>query len=1496
MKLYFTLILFFFSIILIFAQTSFMTGDIAVVGINANNTTACGDSAGTDIVSFVCFKDFTTGTTLDITDNGYERRFPGLWGDTEGTYRATRTGGTILAGTVITFRIKSGAFSCIYPDANFTFNSINGGWNSFNLNSGGDQIYFMQGGIWSGHTDTIAHNASYLGGNILFGFNTKTVWNSFFLSTQHSGLYPNMSCFSMTPTSGTDYVKYTGSMSATTQKDWILRISTQANWTKYTTCALYNSALPDYSAGIIFGITDFFNVDAGVNDTACQNQTVFALGGTPSGGYWTGIGITDTTAGLFDPITSGAGNFYVTYIYNDAGCLYHDLKTVVIRPKPVITINPGSGEACAGENFNITSSITAGTPPFTQLWTGDTAYLSSTSILNPVFNSSFSGNYNLTLTVTDSKGCIGANSKLIHVNSNPTATISPASLQECANADTNLIATPSGGSLTYSTHLWTGNTSILTGLINQPNVNVNSGTAGSYNLTYTVTDSKGCEGNSSISVTINPNPIVSIAPISQTICSGTAPNIGLSSNVTGTIFSWTVVQSGVSGASAGSGTPIAQTITNPGSTAGTATYTITPIANTCVGAVGSVIVTVNPLPVVTINPTSQSICSGNATSLSLSSNVTGTTYAWTVTQSGVAGASAGTGTLIAQALTYSGSPSTATYSVLGTASSCGGSATNVTVTVNPLPSITSALKTDVTICGGSDGTLTIVAAGTAPFSYSIDGGITFFTNGGSFTGLTAGNYPVAVKNANDCIVYGAILVISAGGAPPVPIAGTNAIYCQGQTAVSLTASIGSGGTITWFSNSGLTTQIGTGTSLNPNPYLIIGTNNFYATETVSGCSSTAATVTIIINAIPIVSATPLIQSFCSGGATNITLASSVSGTTFSWIVSQTGVTGASDGSGVNIAQTLTNSGFASGTAVYTITGTANSCSGDTDIVITVNPLPAITSASKTDVILCGGNDGTISIIATGAAPLTYSIDGGLTFLSNSGSFTGLTAGNYQVVVKNSFGCDVTGATLIIGGGGAPSAPTTGENADYCQGETAVSLVVSAGSGGTLTWYSDLGLTIQIGTGASLNPNPYLVTGTNNFYATETVNSCRSNPAIVTIIINALPVPGVTVTANILCFGENTGSAIASANGGNAPYTYLWQNNVNTPTITGLSANIYYHVTVTDSLSCSAIDSIQLIQPSALLSVINASSVKCKGNSDGTAFAAVTGGTLPYSYLWSNSTVGSSINDVPAGVFTITITDNNNCTTSNSIVITEPAFNLSLNVTPVNGNCGGSNNGSIYTVTSGGTPPYSFYWSNNQTDSIIINLASGTYHVTVSDFNDCQNTSSAIITIPNTILATIDTTKNITSCQDNDDGSLLITVSGGVNPYTYLWSNGSTNKDITNLTKGEYTITITDSLSCSVSKIFEIKSMSGECLEITTAFTPNGDGNNDTWEIKRIGLYPKVRVEIYNRWGNMIFISNGYSQFWDGKYNGVDVTSGSYIYIINLNNGSEVYKGTITVIR
>jgi hypothetical protein len=235
------------------STTIFAEGDFAVVGVNSNITCYSGTySAGDDEISFITFKDIQNGDVFYITDNGYERSFTGLWGETEGVYQFTRNGGTIPAGTVITFRFlnTSPFMEFTSPDSSWTFAKAPGFTSTLNTNSGGDQIFFMQGGTWN-NPIAATHDATYTGGTLLYAFNTGTTWTSLANSTQQSALPLALRCFNMMPGAAADFIEYTGITTPASKYDWIVRLNDPTNWTNRVSCAGYTRMHVGQTYGVL---------------------------------------------------------------------------------------------------------------------------------------------------------------------------------------------------------------------------------------------------------------------------------------------------------------------------------------------------------------------------------------------------------------------------------------------------------------------------------------------------------------------------------------------------------------------------------------------------------------------------------------------------------------------------------------------------------------------------------------------------------------------------------------------------------------------------------------------------------------------------------------------------------------------------------------------------------------------------------------------------------------------------------------------------------------------------------------------------------------------------------------------------------------------------------------------------------------------------------------------------------------------------------------------
>ncbi|MBW8049982.1 MAG: T9SS type B sorting domain-containing protein [Cytophagales bacterium] len=333
-----------------------------------------------------------------------------------------------------------------------------------------------------------------------------------------------------------------------------------------------------------------------------------------------------------------------------------------------------------------------------------------------------------------------------------------------------------------------------------------------------------------------------------------------------------------------------------------------------------------------------------------------------------------------------------------------------------------------------------------------------------------------------------------------------------------------------------------------------------------------------------------------------------------------------------------------------------------------------------------------------------------------------------------------------------------------------------------------------------------------------------------------------------CPGFADAAIDLTVSGGTSPYTYLWSTGDTIQDITGLAAGTY-SVIITDSINNTLNDTINISDPILLTTNIIGIDV-CGGGNDGGADMTVSGGTSPYSYSWSTSDTTEDIAGIPAGTYTVIVTDSFGCTTSDSVTISTTAA-LTVNITDyTNVSCNGSTDGSATATPSGGTQPYTYSWSpTGGTDSIATGLLADTFFVDVTDVNSCTGTDTVIITEPAVFTATITDSTNV-SCKGGSNGTAIVTASGGAPPYSYLWSNGGTDSIAIGLGAGTYTVTVTDANSCKANGGTPLS----KCLEITSilidACAPGGgwEGENEMVRFE-VGSIDLDTADIFIDWPN-----------------------------------------------
>lgn len=339
--------------------------------------------------------------------------------------------------------------------------------------------------------------------------------------------------------------------------------------------------------------------------------------------------------------------------------------------------------------------------------------------------------------------------------------------------------------------------------------------------------------------------------------------------------------------------------------------------------------------------------------------------------------------------------------------------------------------------------------------------------------------------------------------------------------------------------------------------------------------------------------------------------------------------------------------------------------------------------------------------------------------------------------------------------------------------------------------------------------------------TVTVTDTRGCRATLTVPINTISNVAITASpTNILCAGGNSGSILVTATGTAPPFNVSWSgtasgnpagNEIATSggsySIASLAAGTY-NITVTDASGCTASTSRTLTQPAALVATPTATNYNCFGQT-GAISLAVSGGTGNRSYSWTGpggfTATSQNINGLLAGTYNVTVTDANACTTTATANVTGPATAVAVALnSKTNVSCNGNNNGAINITASGGTPGYTYAWSDGSAAEDRTGLAPGTYTVTVTDTRGCTATRTETITQPAGLVLT--TTKTDPSCPPggnpsvSSNGAIDLTVSGGTGPYTYNWADltppPTEPQDRTGLAAGTYTVTVTDNNGCT----------------------------------------------------------------------------------------------------
>ncbi|MCS7073994.1 MAG: hypothetical protein NZ108_05970, partial [Bacteroidia bacterium] len=736
--------------------------------------------------------------------------------------------------------------------------------------------------------------------------------------------------------------------------------------------------------------------------------------------------------------------YTVTATITATSCVNTGTIVVTVNPLPVVGTTTPDDVLCLGESTTIT-----GTGANTYTWSPSTG-LSSTTGTIVTANPSTTTTY--TVTGTDGNGCVNTATRVITVNPLPIITGNASPNAICIGGTSNLTAS---GGVSYT---W----SPATGLSSTTGTVVAANPTTSTTYTITGTDGNGCVNTGTVSLTVNPLPVVSVSSPDPVLCLGESATLNASVSNGASTFSW-------SPATGLSSTTGASVTANPTVTT-TYTVTATITATSCVNT-ATIEVTVNPLPVVFITTPDSTLCPAQTTDLTGNGAVT---YSWSPAGS----LSATTGTMVTASPTVN-----TTYTVIGTDANGCQSSDEIQVSINSLPTIIASTP-NPSICIGSSTTL--IASG----------GISYVWNPGNLTGdtvtvtpLATTTYTVTGTDTNGCSNV-ATVSINVNSTPALTLNSPDSILCLGETA-TINAIVTNGpATFVWTPATGLSSTTGTPVFSSPSSTT---TYTVTATSTSTGCTTTLTTI-IVVNPLPQFSVSTPDSTLCPGQTTTITVTGN---NTYTW----------SPATGLN---TTTGNSVVADPVVsttYTITGTdVNGCSTTVQQIITRNPNPIIV-ATTPDASLCLNES--VTLYASGADVYSWSPANAIVSSAGDSAIVRPTTTTTFTV----FGTDVNGClgqdTLQIFVNNLPT--ITVNNGTICAGSP---IQLTANGANTYQWSPTNSLNDSTSTTVTATPT---VTTTYTVTGTVTLTGC-SNSATAVVTVN--PLPNVNAGPDVtVCVGD-----------------------------------------------------------------------------------------------------------------------------------------------------------------------------------------------------------------------------------------------------------------------------------------------------------------------------------------------------------------------------------------
>ncbi len=398
---------------------------------------------------------------------------------------------------------------------------------------------------------------------------------------------------------------------------------------------------------------------------------------------------------------------------------------------------------------------------------------------------------------------------------------------------------------------------------------------------------------------------------------------------------------------------------------------------------------------------------------------------------------------------------------------------------------------------------------------------------------------------------------------------------------------------------------------------------------------------------------------------------------------------------------------------------------------------------------------------------------------------------------------------------------------------------------------------------------------------------------------AMPQCGFIINDNVTdasCYGYTDGAITLSISGGTSPYTFIWSNGATTQNISGVAAG-NYSLTITDASPCTETYFASVNQPSKIIVSGNTQNETCE-QSNGFIDVTVQGGVSPYSYSWNTGDASEDLNNIPSGSYNVTVTDNIGCFETAPFTIQRIENITVINTSVTNTDCNASNGKIEVTSVETGTAPinYSIDGINYSTSNVFENLSKGVYSVYVVDNLGCKDTTQVIVKEPESpsVVSSVDfppcaETGTVTFSKD----------SSGAEPFTYSVDGSDFSSENTyEMTAGVHSVVVQDANLCYDTLEIVLANTCPE-IKISVMFSPNGDGINDYWTILNIDQFPKNQVNVYDRWGQLVYRKNNYDNSWDGKVAGKIIPASGYYYVVYLDKDNPdvgTYTGSLDILK